>query len=174
MDPSIQLPSLDKSPQDNSVVQVRGSGWVRIVRGQSTEEVRNMSTKVSSSEGQGSSWPCLRTASSTWREISHQDSGVLGEEDLEHLLKDEEGWGKWSPGVVGCVLQTLTTLFDWKALSNHLCLSHHPQCKFWCKTQMNSAEGGKTEVLSCHNCPELCSLRSLLASHWLPPRRKLH
>lgn len=61
--------------------------------------------RSASSEGQGSSWPCLLTASSSWREISYQDSGVLGEEDLEHLLKDEEGWGFWGPGVVGCVLQ---------------------------------------------------------------------
>lgn len=28
---------------------------------------------------------------------------------------------------------------------------------------MNSAEGGKTKVLSCYDCPELCSVRNLLA-----------
>lgn len=55
--------------------------------------------RSASSEGQGSSWPWLLTASSSWKEISYRDSGVLGKEDLDNLLKDEEGWGIWGPGV---------------------------------------------------------------------------
>lgn len=96
MDPSIHLLSHERSPQDNSVVHVRDSGWVRIVRGPSTREKRwGLCPKRSaSSEGQGSSWPWLPTASSSWREISHRESGVWGKKTWSISVQSP-----WSPSL---------------------------------------------------------------------------
>lgn len=66
--------------------------------------------RPASAEGQGSGWPWLPAAPSSWREISHQDSGSLEEEDLSlgeslckahdpHLFKVEEGYGMCLNGV---------------------------------------------------------------------------